>query len=446
MGRKRLTTEKFIEKAREIHGDKYDYSKVKYVDYNTKVCIICPVHGEFQQKPNSHLQGCGCQKCSSLLRDNENRLTTDEFIKRAREIHGDKYGYSKFIYNGYDVKSCIICPEHGEFWQRPQGHLHGSGCPLCANERRRGNKEFIDKAKTIYGDKYDYSKVNYVNSKTKVCIICPEHGEFWITPNNFLRGHNCNGKTTSKLTTDDFIKRAKEIHKNKYDYTKVKYVNSRTKVCIICPEHGEFWQTPYNHVRGKGCPMCSVNALKTKESFIKKATEVHYNKYDYSKLDYRGNKKKVCIICPEHGEFWQSPSYHLSGGGCPSCNNSALENEIFKSLKNNNFNFVREKTFKWLKNGKGQQRLDFYLVDYNIAIECQGEQHFKVNSFFGGIEGLLSTQYRDYVKYEKCKKHKINILYYIPYDYEEYRNIFYEDKFCFKNNVELINFVKENVQ
>ena len=113
-------------------------------------------------------------------------------------------------------------------------------------------QEFIEKAKRIHGDKYDYSKTEYINATTKVCIICPEHGEFWMTPNNHTHGTHpqncpkCVGGVRSN--TDDFIKKAKELHGDKYDYSKVNYVNNKTKVCIICPEHGEFWVTPSNHI------------------------------------------------------------------------------------------------------------------------------------------------------------------------------------------------------
>ena len=128
-----------------------------------------------------------------------------------------------------------------------------------------------------------------------------------------------------KLTTENFIERANKIHGNKYDYSKVKYVNNSTKICIICPEHGEFWQTPSNHLAGKGCIKCrhvKVGNIrrKTLKSFIDEAKSIHGNKYDYSKMDYITAEKKVCIICPEHGEFWQNPSSHLNGAGCPKCN------------------------------------------------------------------------------------------------------------------------------
>lgn len=130
-----------------------------------------------------------------------------------------------------------------------------------------------------------------------------------------------------KLTTADFIRKAIAIHGNKYDYSKVEYVNPQSKVCITCPKHGEFEQTPINHLFGKGCPKCSkekMNSRKTltKEWFVGKAIEVHGDKYDYSKVEYKNNRTKVSIICPEHGEFCQVPSSHLSGHGCPKCANN----------------------------------------------------------------------------------------------------------------------------
>ena len=137
-------------------------------------------------------------------------------------------------------------------------------------------KEFIEKAKEVHGDKYDYSKVEYVNNHTKVCIICPEHDEFWQTPNNHVHGQGCpycykqgigkkikNEKRIKiKTIKKDFVEKAKEIHGDKYDYSKVNYINRNTKVCIICPEHGEFWQTPKNHLCGQGCPHCGRNKNK----------------------------------------------------------------------------------------------------------------------------------------------------------------------------------------
>ena len=173
----------------------------------------------------------------------------------------------------------------------------------------------------VHGDKYDYSKVEYINNKTKVCIICPEHGEFWQKPESHIikkRGcPYCGG--TAKLTLNDFKRKSDEIHKYKYDYSKVEYVNYETKVCIICPEHGEFWQTPHGHLNGQGCPYCGGTVKLTTQDCIKRAKEKHFNKYDYSNFIYNGYDVKSCIICPEHGEFWQTPHVHLLGCGCPKC-------------------------------------------------------------------------------------------------------------------------------
>lgn len=184
---KKLTTEQFIEKARLVHGDKYDYSKTVYNKMKEKVCIICPEHGEFYQQPRHHLSGNNCPICNPY-----HSLDLDAFLQRSREVHGDKYDYSKVMFKGNRTKVCIICSVHGEFWQLPPNHMRGSGCPFCADEKQRDTKEeFISKATKIHGDRYDYSKVKYVNSQTKVCVVCKEHGEFWQKANDHVQGRGC---------------------------------------------------------------------------------------------------------------------------------------------------------------------------------------------------------------------------------------------------------------
>ena len=149
--------------------------------------------------------------------------------------------------------------------------------------------------------------------------------------------------------------------------------------------------------------------------FYRKARKVHGNKYDYSKVEYVDVRTKVCIICPEHGEFWQTPHNHLVGQGCPYCKNSYLENEISILLKENKIIYEQEKTFEWLRD-KGCLYLDFYLPDYNIAIECQGEQHFKPVDFFGGEEGFKRRQELDFIKHNLCINNGIKIIYYSTID------------------------------
>ena len=349
------------------------------------------------------------------------KKTKEEFIKEATEKHKGKYDYSKVEYVNKRTKVCIICPEHGEFWQTPGNHTQGRGCPRCANEANgerchSSKEEFIKKAHEEHGDKYDYSKVDYVNNKTKVCIICPEHGEFWQTPNDHLKGIGCqkcgveNRSKKRTSTKEDFIKKARSKHSNKYDYSKVKYVNCMSNVCIICPDHGEFWQRPSNHLRGQGCPKCNGTCVLNKENFIKKAHEKHGDKYDYSKVDYVNNHTKVCISCskPGHGEFWQRPNGHLGGKGCPKCNLSHLERSVMNYLDEHEITYDYQKRFKWL----GKQSLDFYLPNYNVGIECQGRQHFEAVDYFGGNETFKQTLERDKRKKALCEKHGIKLLYF----------------------------------
>ena len=234
------------------------------------------------------------------------RNLKEEFIKKAKDIYGDKYDYSKVDYVNNKTKICIICPEDGEFWKTPNAFLRGQECPYCSGGKLN-KKIFIERAREVHGDRYDYSKVEYVNNNTKVCIICPEHGEFWQKPGSHLNGQGCFecakkriGEKNKKITTESFIERAKQVHGDKYDYSKVEYVNPKTKVEIYCNKHNKvFYMQPYNHINGQGCPICRYekvsNKLKyTKEEFILKARQIHGWKYDYSKVEYKG-KDQVTI-------------------------------------------------------------------------------------------------------------------------------------------------------
>jgi len=257
---------------------------------------------------------------------------TEQFIKKAKLIHGDKYDYSKVDYKNMNTKVIIICKEHEVFEQIPKNHLHGAGCPKCGiisrtNKRKTPIKKFIEKCKEKYGDKYDYFKVNYINSNIKVIIICKEHGEFEQTPYcHLITNGCCKCLGNYKLTTEEFIEKAKLMHQNKYDYSKVDYKKYHTKVIIICKIHGEFEQTPHYHLITNGCCKCSGIAKSNTIEFIEKANLIHNNKYDYSKVDYKNCSLKVIIICKIHGEFEQRPNCHLKGQGCFKCSGIAKSN------------------------------------------------------------------------------------------------------------------------
>ena len=345
------------------------------------------------------------------------KLSKEEFIEQSKKIYNNKYDYSQVEYKNTGIKVKIICPIHGEFYKTPMNHLNGQGCPNCSRlNKKMTTEEFIEKARKIHGDKYDYSKVEYINSSTKVCIICSEHGEFWQTPNaHIIAKHKCPKCThpSYKKQEKDFINEAREIHGDKYDYSKVEYINSKTKVCIICPKHGEFWQLPYSHLKGNGCPNCVKNKKLTQYEFLEKAKYIHNNFYDYSKVIYKNTEEKVCIICPEHGEFWQTPHSHLSGVGCPICSKCKNLNEtaLYEFINSHiSEKVVREKHLPWL----GMKSLDIFIPKYNIAIEYQGKQHFMPLDFFGGEKGFKKCQERDIKKNKYCKNNNIQLIR-IPY-------------------------------
>lgn len=254
---KRKTKSEFIEKARSVHGDRYDYSKVTYIDNRTKIIIICPEHGEFKQRPDNHLSGRRCTKCRGIFLSELFRGTNEQFITKAREVHGDKYDYSKCLYENSQSKLIIVCSKHGEFKQAPADHLFGRGCAKCAGKNKTTN-EFIEQAKGIHGDNYDYSKVIYIKNSKKIVITCQEHGDFEQVPASHLNGNGCpHCSGNIQLTTEIFIEKAKKIHSDRYDYSKVEYKSMHNKVTITCLEHGEFNQTPDSHVnQSSGCPSC----------------------------------------------------------------------------------------------------------------------------------------------------------------------------------------------
>ena len=272
------------------------------------------------------------------------------------------------------------------------------------------NIEFIERARNVHGEKYDYSLVTYKNRNSKIEIICPIHGIFEQIPYNHLSGQGCSKCSNKyKPTTKEYIIKAKKIHNKKYDYSQVKYCNANTKIKIICREHGEFLQKPKDHLNGQGCPKCARKYKPNTEEFIQNVKNIHNNKYDYSKVEYMGNKIKVIIICPKHGEFLQTAHNHISGQGCPKCKQPKGEIRISEFFDKNNIKYEYQKTFDGCINERSLY-FDFYLSNHNTLIEFDGKQHFKVVKYFGGEEGLKIRQERDKIKEDFCKNNNINLM------------------------------------
>lgn len=294
---------------------------------------------------------------------------------------------------------------------------------------------FLRKANHKHGDKYDYSKIEYINNSTKVCIGCKTHGDFWQIPSDHTRGRGCPKCSRMKdinVLRNDFLKKAVKIHGDKYGYDKVKYVNNKTKVTITCLIHGDFQQTPNMHLSKNGCPKCNSSYKLDYDSFVKKSNLKHRWKYDYSSANYVNVRTKVCIICPDHGEFWQTPSNHMNGQGCPRCKIKG-QSELYMKLKNKypNENFEWEFKSDWL----GKQAIDIYLEKYKIAIEYDGLQHYLPIEFYGGKQGLEIRQAADRRKEQKCIDNNV-VLYRVLYGTIE--ECF--EKLCDKINERIANY------
>ena len=376
---KGLTNDEVITELKEIHGDKYDYSKVRYKNAKTKIIIICKEHGEFLQSSDKHKNGASCPKCFGR------GLTTEEFLKEVKKVHGDKYNYSKLEYKNVTKQIIIICSEHGEFSQRPNEHKNGSGCPKCLGVGLT-NDEFILDLKKIHNDKYDYSKVQYRNAKTPITIICKKHGDFLQMPSTHKSEAGCNKCSGKGLTNDEVITELKEIHGDKYDYSKVRYKNAKTKIIIICKEHGEFLQSSDKHKNGASCPKCFGRGLTTEE-FLKEVKKVHGDKYDYSKVRYKNAKTKIIIICKEHGEFLQSSDKHKNGASCPKCLGRGLTNHEFildlKKIHGDKYNYSKVQyknaktpiTIICQEHGEFLQTPNTHKNGYGCS-ECSGNKKF----------------------------------------------------------------------
>jgi len=316
------------------------------------------------------------------------KKTFEEYIKDFNLIHYSYYTYTNpQIIDGNRSKIKINCPNHGEFIQQISAHKSGQGCPKCAKNKTAHAKKlntdsFIKDATSIHGNKYDYTDSIYVDNKTKVAVVCPEHGVFYQTRNNhIIQKQGCphcglkKRKNSKTLTTYEFNEKSKNIHNDLYDYTNVEYTNSKTPVKLICKHHGEFDIIPYNHLKGAGCKKCKAEQqrfkLSRKTEYVDRVNVIHNDKYRYPLFDneYINVGSKITIMCTKHGEFTQIAKDHLRGCGCPKCSNqiSKYEEFIKKYLEKNDIKY-KERDRDLIK----PYEIDFLLPEYNIAIEING--------------------------------------------------------------------------
>lgn len=350
----------FIEEASRVHKGKFDYSKVVYKGTYPKIEVLCPIHGSFWVHAGNHINGTGCPKCSGKY-----RKTQQEFITEVEQKFGkEKFDLSKVVYKNADTKITVGCKEHGFFQITPYSLLQGHGCPKCryikmANTRKYPADRFFKKAQEKWGTLFDYSKSNYVDMNTKIEIRCTKHNHIFLqTPARHLEGLGCIHCQTEK------------------------YIKSRTM---------------------------------TTEDFISKARKIHKDRFDYSKTQYFHYKKKLIITCPKHGDFWQLPVDHLHGAGCPKCAMSKPERFIYHYLKDNNIPFISQYKIKGCKYKK-LLPFDFAIFNKDGSLRClieyQGEQHFKRRWYHKNKEDSFEEQLkRDKIKYDFCKSHNIKLNY-----------------------------------
>lgn len=266
-------------------------------------------------------------------------------------------------------------------------------------------EEFIERSKKIHGNKYDYSKVDYLSMNKKVIFII-DNVEYLQTPSKHLLGRCPESTKTKILTTEKFIEKSKKIFGNKYDYSLVEYINSQTKVKIIY--NGLVYeQIPNNHLKGFKCE--NIKGL-TKEEFISKSKDVHGDKYDYSLVDFKNVRGEIKIIY--NGLVYTQLAYLHLEGKCPrGTEDKVSKGEHFIScfLTNNNIKYVRQ---HWYSDCRNILPLpfDFYLTDYNILIEYDGRQHFESVDLFGGKEGFERRKINDNIKNKYCEKNGIPLL------------------------------------
>lgn len=319
------------ERANKTHNFYYDYSLVEYTRAKDKVNIICPVHGIFEQTPDTHYKS-GCRQCGKERGDLSKLIDKDKFFDICKINHNNFYGYSKVIFEKLSDLIVIRCPIHGEFTQRASDHYNKRGCKKCGVENGKINSRIpiekqIEEFNKVHNNFYTYPDLSWKNRRDFVNISCPIHGMFKQTAINHSKGHGCaecGRKKSEKSKTsslEKFIKKANTAHNFKYTYPRAMYVSAKTELIITCENHGDFKQIPNNHLSGKGCPKC-INNSSRKENVLYNFLSEHFETQQSNRsilgrqeLDIVVESKKLAI--EYNGLYWHSEKfidsdYHLN--------------------------------------------------------------------------------------------------------------------------------------
>ena len=467
------TTSEWIEKAQLIHSSKYDYSKVEYLGSTRDIIFTCQIHGDISQKAKKHLEGQGCKQCSILVQ----RKTKKQFVAESQEWHGDFYDYSRIELTNIHKKVIIICPIHGYFSQKPSKHQRGQGCKKCKGREVWNQDDFLKKAKKLHGALFDYSKVTYKKTNIKVEIICRAcNNHFLQTPNSHFHGSGCPKCAGHVPMTDDIFRDLlREEHDNQIvaleeykgsshklrfrhnicghewknqpghvlnrhqgcrkckDFKKrlsqssfelrlteqhegriialESFVTTTTPIKVKHLDCGRIWQTEPRTILRSGCIKCmNISRTKTNEEFLAELNEKHFGEIialePYKNV--RTNIKVKHSIC---GHIWRpNPSDLIAKGhGCAKCASSKGNRDIDHYLSERRLNFIREQRFESCR-FKNPLPFDFYLPEFKVLIEFDGVQHFSVVDYWGGEKGLEDRKMRDQIKNNWAKKNKMRLF------------------------------------
>ena len=436
----------FLEECKKVHkNEKLDYTNTHYVNARTKIEVYCKEkdecgeeHGIFSVLPSNHLRGDKCPKCASQYK--ENRITKEKFIERSKQLFGNIFDYSKIEHINNNKQYVSLVFNKKVYNVRVCNHLNGVLPRDIRSFLQRNTKKEDFKIKALalirdkYGEKYTINEKTLKNKNEPIELCCKKHGTFKRKLDSLLKGHECdrclweegNFKFCNfNHNKEAFIQHSKILYGDRFNYDNMLFKEDNDKLLIECKKHGVFLTTKQKHNNEKygGCKLCANEAIAkskikgTKSDFIDNAKKLYDSFYSYSNVEWNGMTSEVEIICPKHGSFFMTPSNHLNGKICPKCKSSKLEQKMMTFLFKNNINFIHninKKHFKWL----GLQRLDFYLPDYNTAIECQGRQHFMLIEQYNEKDKLEKQIKLDAEKKKKCEDNNVRLLYYAELEYD----------------------------
>lgn len=467
-----MTTEEFVLNAAKVHGEKFDYSNVNFVGWDSKISITCPRSHIFEQSPRHHLyRKDGCPKCHPCA-----PITLEEFITKTKNFNMNQYNYSlitdlksgqdkikiictkdntiftqhalshlkspkkcphckklqmkdecinqikSFNYNNYyideasfiDKQDCMIfkCERHGSFSLCPHSIIKKRFliCPKYkVNKLSRSLDKFIELSKLKHGDLFDYELTVYKNKRTKVQLKCKNGHTFWQTPESHLHVKGCpRCAGVERNSQEDFLRKAKEVHGDEYDLSQTIYTSSSKKIQIICKKHGLFSMRSVNFLMGQKCRRCNSNIfVQTQEEFLAKAKEVHLDRFDLSQIKFTRPSDNITPICKKHGIFSIQGCKFLSGRGCKKCKISEGERLIENFLKQHNVQFIFQKKFHGCKR-KRELPFDFYLPEYQACIEYDGIGHYSPHVY--GQKSFDSTAKSDQIKNNYCLNNGIALV------------------------------------